>query len=82
MPIGIFDGDREELTGEFSFYRLFQWLLMLYFDSPDHADDAGALGLLVRPIEVEISAIFIFCVVLKLGSNERDGGLILMGFSC
>ena len=30
-------------------------------DSPDHADDAGALGSLIRPVEVEISAIFICC---------------------
>ena len=28
-PIGNFDGDREELTGKFSFCRPFQGLLML-----------------------------------------------------
>ena len=32
---------------------------MLYLDSPDHADDAGALGLLIRRLEAKISAIFI-----------------------
>ena len=63
-PIGILDGDREEAAGEFSFYRPFQGLWMLLIDSPAHADDAGALGLLIRRLEVKISAIFIFCCCL------------------
>ena len=60
--IGIFDGNREEAAGEFSSYRPFQRLWMLYMDGPDHADDDGALSLLIRPVEVELSAIFIFCL--------------------
>ena len=44
---------------------------MLAIDSPGDADDAGALGLLIMPVEVEISAIFNFwwCV-----ENEEETG--------
>ena len=79
-PIGILHGNREEAAGEFSFYRPFQGLILLYFDSPDHADDDGALGLLIRPVEVEISAIFIFCFFVcwrfGFGWRQRFDGLL------
>ena len=50
---------------------------MLLIDSPAYADDAGALGLLIRRLEVEI--IYRPFSFLGGGGKERDGGL--MGFA-